>query len=182
MENASKALIIAGAVLLAILIIAIGMLIYNNAQNTIEESVQSMSAYDRNQFNAQWTQYQGQTSGTVVRELISKLVTNAKTYEEEFSKLPDLCYKAKSDGNYTTSPADTKGGIVVSTPPGNSNAVATDGINISGFNLARNAIEARHLYNVKMIFSSKSGLVSGIIVEYDAGDTDGSEFEPSYDK
>ena len=35
MENASKALIIAGAILLSILIIAIGMYIYNSSTNSI---------------------------------------------------------------------------------------------------------------------------------------------------
>ena len=35
MENASKALIIAGAILLSILIIGMGMFIYNQAQDQI---------------------------------------------------------------------------------------------------------------------------------------------------
>ena len=35
MENASKALIIAGAILISILIIAIGMYIYSNSQSSI---------------------------------------------------------------------------------------------------------------------------------------------------
>ena len=35
MENASKALIIAGAILLAILIISLGILIFNQAQDTV---------------------------------------------------------------------------------------------------------------------------------------------------
>ena len=43
MENASKALIIAGAILLSILIIAIGMFIYNSASSTITDSLTSMS-------------------------------------------------------------------------------------------------------------------------------------------
>ena len=46
MENASKALLIAGAILLAILIIAIGMFIYNSAQSTINNSMQSMSTQE----------------------------------------------------------------------------------------------------------------------------------------
>ena len=36
MENASKALIIAGAILLAILIIGLGMFIYNQAADTLD--------------------------------------------------------------------------------------------------------------------------------------------------
>lgn len=37
MENASKALIIAGAILLSILIIAVGMFIFTSSQNSINE-------------------------------------------------------------------------------------------------------------------------------------------------
>lgn len=35
MENASKALIIAGAILLSVLIISLGIMVYNNAKNTV---------------------------------------------------------------------------------------------------------------------------------------------------
>ena len=38
MENASKALIIAGAILLAILLISLGIMIYNQAQNTVNNT------------------------------------------------------------------------------------------------------------------------------------------------
>ena len=46
MENASKALLIAGAILLCILIIAIGMFIYNSAQGTIVSSMNSLSTQE----------------------------------------------------------------------------------------------------------------------------------------
>ena len=38
MENASKALIIAGAILLAILLISLGIMIFNQAQDTVTNS------------------------------------------------------------------------------------------------------------------------------------------------
>ena len=42
MENASKALIIAGAILISILLIAISMYIYNSAQGTIQNAGDKM--------------------------------------------------------------------------------------------------------------------------------------------
>ena len=39
MENASKALLIAGAILICILLIAIGMYIYNSANSTVDSAV-----------------------------------------------------------------------------------------------------------------------------------------------
>ena len=68
MENASKALIIAGAILLAILIISLGILIYNQAAGIVNSN--SMSDVEITQFNAQFTQYQGTQSGTSVRALL----------------------------------------------------------------------------------------------------------------
>ena len=43
MENATKALMIAGAVLIAILIIGVGMMIYNSAQGSIEGATSKIS-------------------------------------------------------------------------------------------------------------------------------------------
>ncbi len=55
MENASKALIIAGAILLAILIIGLGVFIYNQAANTVNDT--GMDQLAVRQFNAQFEPY-----------------------------------------------------------------------------------------------------------------------------
>ena len=62
MENASKALIIAGAILLSILIIAIGMFIYNSAQSTINDSMTSFSTQEIEAFNNNFESYKGNLS------------------------------------------------------------------------------------------------------------------------
>ena len=67
MENASKALLIAGAILLCILIIAIGMFIYNSAQSTITESMNSMSTQEIEAFNNQFSGYEGVQSGSNIK-------------------------------------------------------------------------------------------------------------------
>ena len=54
MENASKALIIAGAILLSILIIAIGMYIYTSSHNSISEAGSQISEQEKTSFNQQW--------------------------------------------------------------------------------------------------------------------------------
>lgn len=55
MENASKALIIAGAILISILIIALGVFIYNNAANTVKSA--DMTEYEIQAFNEKFTKY-----------------------------------------------------------------------------------------------------------------------------
>ena len=74
MENASKALIIAGAILLAILIISLGILIYNQAAGIANGN--AMSEVEITQFNTQFTQYEGRQSGTTVRSLLQKVISN----------------------------------------------------------------------------------------------------------
>ena len=57
MENASKALIIAGAILLAIIIISLGLMVVNNARNTIGNA--SINKQEIEQFNSEWVSYEG---------------------------------------------------------------------------------------------------------------------------
>ena len=71
MENASKALIIAGAILLAILIISLGILIYNQASSVVTSN--TMSEVDIQTFNNKFTQYGGQQRGSAVRALIQQI-------------------------------------------------------------------------------------------------------------
>ena len=68
MENASKALIIAGAILLSILIIGLGMFIYQQASGAMGNAnldPQKIQAY-----NSEFTTYEGTKSGTQVRALL----------------------------------------------------------------------------------------------------------------
>ena len=71
MENASKALIIAGAILLAILLISLGIMIFNQAQDTINTS--GMSQADVQAFNNKFLKYEGEhKSGSEVKALINE--------------------------------------------------------------------------------------------------------------
>lgn len=72
MENASKALIIAGAILLAILIISLGIMILGKAQDTINGS--GMSQSEVQAFNERLTKYEGKQRGSSVRSLIQEAV------------------------------------------------------------------------------------------------------------
>ena len=69
MENASKALIIAGAILLAILIIGLGVFIYNQASNTVSDT--GMDQVAIRQFNGQFEPYINKTlDSTAAKALI----------------------------------------------------------------------------------------------------------------
>lgn len=73
MENASKALIIAGAILLAILLISLGIMIYNQAQNTVNNS--GMSQAEIQAFNNRFMKYEGSNkTGSEVKSLINEVI------------------------------------------------------------------------------------------------------------
>ena len=69
MENASKALIIAGAILLSIAIIGVGMYVFQNVQETIKDGA-DMSADQIRTYNQEFTMYEGRQSGSQVRSLL----------------------------------------------------------------------------------------------------------------
>ncbi len=74
MENASKALIIAGAILLAILLISLGIMIFNQAQDSVQNS--GMSKAEVQTFNSAFTKYEGTKKGSDVKALIQEVNTS----------------------------------------------------------------------------------------------------------
>ena len=67
MENASKALISAGSIILAVLIIVLGMYFYNQAVG-IGKNI-NMTEYEIQSYNSKFINYEGKVSGTKAREL-----------------------------------------------------------------------------------------------------------------
>ena len=79
MENASKALIIAGAILLAIIIISLGIMIFTQAQGTIKGA--GMTEAQIIAFNQKFTKYQGKQKGSVIRSLVQEVMSNNNSEE-----------------------------------------------------------------------------------------------------
>lgn len=90
MENASKALLIAGAVLIAILLIGVAMLIYNGAMDGIDSGIGQMNQQAKDMFNTQFTQYEGTQRGNNVRAVIRNIISNNSTNQEIDGKLVSL--------------------------------------------------------------------------------------------
>ena len=74
MENASKALIIAGAILLAILLISLGIMIFNQAQDTVTNS--GMTEAELTSFNNKFVKYEGKQKGTMVKSMMQEVKSN----------------------------------------------------------------------------------------------------------
>ena len=109
MENASKALIIAGAILLAILIISLGIMIYNQASGVVNNN--AMNEVDISTFNNKFTQYEGtNVRGAQVKALIQQVVTNNVSNSEDASRQVDVTISGKTTQK-PTSASDLTGQI-----------------------------------------------------------------------
>ena len=87
MENATKALLIAAAVLVAILIISLGLVVYNMAAETVNNSA-NLSEYEIQAFNEKFTKYVGDNvSGTTVNAMITTVFNHNLAQEDEARKV-----------------------------------------------------------------------------------------------
>ena len=75
MENATKALMIAGAVLIAIMIIGLGMSIYQSATGIMNDTMGGLDELTISNFNNPLLEYEGDQRGSKVKQIISKIIT-----------------------------------------------------------------------------------------------------------
>lgn len=118
MENASKALIIAGAILLAIVIISLGLVVVNNTRSVTDDT--NLNEQEKQAFNAKFTSYEGDNvSGSRVNSLIQLVIsTNQSSIDSGDNhfvgiifpsvsepkgndKLPITVYVKKENNKYT---------------------------------------------------------------------------------
>ena len=137
MENASKALIIAGAILLAILIISLGIFIFSKSQDTINSI--NMDEQEIMAFNNKFTPYEGDNiRGSKVNALAQAVLSNNQA--------------AANNGETPTK------GITMTLPKG-------DTITADGKTTAFERVKSGSYYEVK--FTYKNGLVNEINVSGD---------------
>lgn len=151
MENASKALIIAGAILLSILIIALGIYVFNMAKGATKTN--SLDELEIQTFNEPFESYEGRQIGTSVKALLNKVITSNTQNAGAVDRLPVVVYK-KGSGAY----ADN------TITPNSSNTKTSDIATL------RDNIANSHYYLVKFHIAS-NGLINGIAIHYDSNNT-----------
>ena len=147
MENASKALIIAGAILLSILIIALGIYVFNMSKSA--SNTNALSKMEISEFNGTFTNYEGKQTGSTVKGLIDEMISSAIANKDADDKLPTLEYK-----NF---PSDTKAGNINSD---------TQNINTNKMKEIKDRISNSHYYNVSTNINAETGLVDRVIIDY----------------
>lgn len=81
MENASKALLISGTILIVLLFIAIGIRLFNSTQGTADQVEGSMQTTEIATFNSKFTQYVGsnKSKAEAISLLKEVMVNNSST-------------------------------------------------------------------------------------------------------
>ena len=117
MENASKALIIAGAILLAILLISLGIMIFNQASSTLEGGG-GMDDAQKSTFNAKFQKYESESAG-IKGSMVKALINEIKAVNSDDNDENNIKVKLKGTDVVTLS---------------NDGKIATDTLNTSGIN------------------------------------------------
>ncbi len=99
MENASKALIMAAGVLVAIMVISIGTYIFSTFSEFAKNREEEIFSYQRTEFNSQFTQYEA--ISCTIYDIIS-LANYAKNYNEKLdpADVGNLGISVMIEGNH----------------------------------------------------------------------------------
>lgn len=152
MENASKALVIAGAILVSILIIGLGMMIFNNVSGFADTS--SVDALAVETYNKDFVTYEGtNVKGTNAKALVNKVIQHNLANSTDSSLWINVAY---GDSKLETALKAT------------SNEVKDDDT-ISGFNSAirekLNKIKTGYTYTITLGYDMNTGYVCYVGVE-----------------
>lgn len=99
MENATKALLIAGGVLIAIIILTIGVTLYSMYSNQSKEYSQIITTTEIQKFNSKFNVYVGRTD--ITAQEVASVVNLAKEYGDAVKII--IQNKSYSQEAYTTS-------------------------------------------------------------------------------
>lgn len=122
MENASKALIIAGSVLIAILVISLGLLIFKSTSGTTDQTQELGKTLEVQQFNSQFLKYCGDSvKGSQVRTLCEVIIAHNANSDNKVtinysnstaSQISDIRNKIKTNQNYAVKQDVNDSGLI----------------------------------------------------------------------
>ena len=145
MENASKALIIAGAILISIMIVSLGVFVFNKMSGSAKQAA-NMDEQEIANFNSKITPYVGQNiNGSQVNALIQLIISidNSAINSGDTLKTVSITYPLEAGGN---------------------NTIEVSGNTINGINAVKRVrTGAGVYYNVSAEYN-ENGLINKIIV------------------
>ena len=151
MENATKALLIAAAVLVAILIISLGLVVYNMAAETVGSV--NLNEQEVQAHNEKFDRYKGVQKGTACNGMLNTVLTHNMSLDEDTEASKEVTvYKLPK--SVTIDPANLATTL----------ASATEMLNPDANTIA-NRFDTGATYNVTTYRDEDSNLVTTIIVQ-----------------
>lgn len=141
MENASKALIIAGAILISILLIAVGVMVMNSINDPIDQAADSAKGQAVEMFNSKFTGYAGDQKSAAVKALMTAIQSSNGSNAER-------TITAKTSGNWV------------------SNANFDTNATTNNIGKIQAAVNSQRKYNVEFEYGTgtSAGYITGVIV------------------
>lgn len=137
MENATKALLIAAAILIAIVIITLGVFVLGKGSTLVKEN-SDMSSVEVSTYNDKFENYCGSNiRGSNVRQLISTVNQHNRTYAGDVSK--QITLTLSGDGSATLGATNTSYSI--------------------------DAIKTGYAYDVEATYDNGSSLITSIAIK-----------------
>lgn len=148
MENATKALLIAAAILVAILIISLGLVVYNMAAETVQGV--DLSDTEIQAHNDKYLRYEGETQrGSQVNAMLQTVMSNNLNEPDEGKKVAVYWGSVAEDGTVTQ---ETVTGWTDST------------ILASDAKTSPKKVDTGKSYTVKVVYDETSSLITEIYV------------------
>ena len=165
MENASKALIIAGAILISILIVGLGVIIYNNvsgiASDTSGIDQQAVSSHN----SPIESYFSDHTSGSNVRALLTQVQANNSAANRNDEVVGNYIYVVDGSNNILTSSDIRTGKMYTVTYGDESQFTDENGANSDGTPLTSVSSDAAYWSN---------GFLRTIVITENTGSGSGS--------
>ena len=162
MENATKGLMIAGAILIAIVLIGIGVFLVGQAQGWLGNAGSQFSDMDKSQFNNPFLSYEGTKMGADIKSLLTTINTNNMTYGPTGQDVDQKLIRVTMS---VASGATMPNGVppsAVGTGVMDGNSGVTDSTDLVAI---RSAINTGKSYKVSMWYASDTGLIHAINIE-----------------
>jgi len=146
MENATKGLMIAGAILIAIVLIGIGVALISGAQGFLEQGTSEMDSMERSAFNSKIEQYEGKRSGANIKTLLTTLNSINTELNNEGTLERIIGIKLTDNGNelleVTAGEAYTSSNVIT----------------------ARSKVNTGRTYTVTLGYNDTTGLVNNVTI------------------
>lgn len=96
MENASRALIMAASVLLAVMVITVGVALFNSFAGSGRRIIEKLDEKENSEFNANFYKYYGQIDGEYIKVTAHDIVTVANNAKEN-----NIRYGAENETSFS---------------------------------------------------------------------------------